>query len=585
MLTKNAIILRNQFANKNNSGHGKTPSTFVTAYMARNDATLTEYPVSDADGQHGQSFTDKNNVFQAQQQLLLKRKAHYSRKRVTSNSWFNLTTLEGRSFNQNVISLSKKGIDTVANDLQTAFDNGHTVLEMVASFDNDYLTNLGIEKKAKPQDFHKNVDEMKLRLAVQAGCQSLAQDLGYVQPVFAGAIQLDRDHPHAHIAMAETSKNTDAKKFYDGTEYGQLSEHNRLAFMQTVDTQLTNMQSLSFMPSNQVEQAQISTQSYAQKYALLPQKKQIMLYQAAKDDNAITPVLLKELVNRPYSHKTKKQKAQILHVQKDNEPKKQVLPNIYALTLQNSQQLQTMKNPFAKLILKQRKIKAYQEKLRLKQQRLLKQLLYFRHRIHNNPQDRLIIQSQMLPYYKQAITNTAIKLDYTALFNYQPVTTPPKKVQDQATILTKLKHTAKTPLAKASFKDQAIKTAVNWQINRYTDSQGVIVVLNSRDTDLKLPYLKPAALSHKKPKDKEFQQRELMNDLENDLALTALNGVKQLKSDHMTKQVQADLQLQTQDIVSPTPSKPNKVKQKTTSVKPIKSISYKQAEDLLIDLT
>lgn len=584
MLTQKSIMLKNQFANKQNTGHGKTPSSFVTAYMARNDATLTDYPVTDENNQHSQLFNDESNIFQQQQKLLLNRKAHYSRKRVTTKSWFNLTTLEGRSFNQTSLSLSKDGINNVASDLQQAFDNGHTVLEMVASFDNDYLVDLGVEKIAKPRDFHRDVDEMKLRLAVQAGCNSLANDLGYVQPVFAGAIQLDRDHPHAHIAMAETSNKTNAKHFYDGSEYGQLTEHNRMAFAQTVDAELNNMKSLSFFPSNQVEQAQISTENYAQKYQLLPQKKQVMMYQAMQDDNALVPVLLKELSLRPFSNKTVEQKKRMLKAQKDDTDKQQTLPNIYNLALQNSQQLASMnRNPLAQLVLKKRKIKEYQDKLKLKQKQLLTQMLYFRHRVHNNPQDVAIIQTQVLPYYKQAITNNAIKLDYAALFDYQPMKPLPKKIQTQADSLSMFKKTAKTPLAKVSFKDKAIKTAVDWQMNQYTDNQGVLIVLNSRDDNLKLPYLKPNALLKKKPTDPEFKNRQAMDDFEDVLAQQALHGVKQLKQDHVTKQAQADLNLQLmQANMQPLPVT-NTIT--ASEPKPAKTVSYKQAEDLLIDLT
>lgn len=583
MLTQKSIMLKNQFANKNNSGHGKTPSAFVTAYMARNDATLTDYPVTDVNNEHSQNLTTENNVFQKQQKLLLKRKAHYSRRRVTAKSWSNLTTLEGRSFNQNSISLSKKGIDTVADQLQTAFDQGHTVLEMVASFDNSYLNDLGIEKITKPRDFHRDVDEMKLRLAVQAGCKSLAKDLGYLQPVFAGAIQLDRDHPHAHIAMAETSNLTSAKKFYDGSEYGQLTEHNRLAFMQTVDAQLTNMQALNFLPSNQTEQAQIATENYAQNYQLLPQKKQIILYQAASEDNALAPVLLKELALRPFSNYSVEQKTRILQTQKEDSDKQIPLPNIYNLNLQSNRQLMGMQDPLAQMVLKQRKIKAYREKMELKQKRLLKQLLYFRHRIRNNPQDKEIIEAQMLPYYQQAITNTAIKLDYTALFNYKPVTDPPKAVQEQAEHLANFQKLAKTPLAKASFKDQAIKDVVAWQIGQYTDDQSVLIILNSREDDLKLPYLKPNPVGNKRPTDQEFQKTKTMNDYEDLLAQNALMGLKSLSSDQTTKQAQADLNLQVAAANLVEPEK--ETIPKTETITPIKSVSYKQAEDLLIDLT
>lgn len=586
MLTSKSIVLVNQFTNKNNSGHGKTPSSFVTDYMARNDATLTSYPVTNADNTHSISFGDPNSVFQMQQQKLLTRKAHYSRKVVTSKSWDNLTTLEGRGFNQNSLSLSKAGIQTTANELQHAFDQGHTILEMVASFDNQYLNGLGIEQLNKPRDFHQDVDEAKLRISIRIGCMALAQNLGYVQPVFAGAIQLDRDHPHAHIAMAETSIHTNARKFHDGTEYGCLNKANRNSFIEAVDNSLINMQELAFMPSNQVERAQISAEHYTQNYQLLPAKKQMMLYQAAEDDNAMEPELLKELSLRPFSNKSPQQKKNILQLQHENVDKTHNLPLIYALALQRNTELAQINNPLADIVAKKRRMSAYEAQMKERQKTLLSQFLYFRHSIVNTPQQAQLIETQVLPYYKQAITDTAIKIDYAALFDFKPTQPVPKTFQDQADNLANFKKMAKSPLAKMSFKDAALKTAVNWQMEHQTDSQSVIVVLNSRQDDLKLPYLKSNAVENKRPTDDEFSHQDEVSMYEAGLANNAIQAIQQLPVTSMTKRAHADLNLQimrSQQHIKRV-SMSNKP-MKTKSVQPVKSISYKQAEDLLIELT
>lgn len=581
MLTSKSIILKNQFANKNNISHGKTPSRFVTDYMARNNATLTTYPVTDATNLQTQYFNDSQNIYSLQKEQLLTRKAHYSRKKVTSKSWFNLTTLEGRGFNQNSLSLSKNGIELTAANLQSAFNQGHTILEMVASFDNDYLHNLGVEKFNKPRDFHKDIDEMKLRIAVQIGCHTLAQNLGYVQPVFAGAIQLDRDHPHAHIAMCETSKHTNAKKFYDGTEYGRLTKTNKKSFMEAIDNSLTNMKSLAFMPSDQVEQAQLANENYAQNYQLLMPKKQIMLYQAAPDNSPLKVQLLNELSLRPFSQKQIDQKKQILQNQRLSTDKQQPLPAIYALNLETEHNLARINNPLASLILKRRKIKKQREKLRLKQKRLLKQYLYFKRSLVNSANQATIIDHQILPYYKQAISNNAIELEYYALFDYHP----PKKLSSfkkQAQALNTLKTAANTPLAKTIFKEQALTNVINWQTKYVTDSQSVIVTLNSRDDDLKMPYLKPNALTKIKPTDSKFKNIKLAKNYEAELALNAFEAIKILPQTAMTKRASADLNLELMNVS-------NKLDEQTPvknkPLRQIKSVSYQKAEDLLIDLT
>lgn len=590
MLTSKSIVLVNQFTNKNNAGHGKTPSKFVTNYMARNDATLTSYPVTNAKNTQAIAFDNQQSVFKVQQQKLLNRKAHYSRKRVTKQSWANLTTLEGRGFNEKSLSLSKDGIKDTAANLQQAFDHGHTVLEMVASFDNQYLTDLGIEKNNQPRDFHRDVDEMKLRVAVRMGCMSLAQDLGYMQPVFAGAIQLDRDHPHAHIALAETSSQTKARKVADGSEYGCLTKANRLSFIETVDNTLTNMQDLAFMPSNQTEQAQLSAENYTQKYQLLPQKKQMMLYQAATADNSLEPVLLKELSLRPYSHKTTQQKKRILQAQRqrESETKTQPLPLVYTMALQRNNELQQLNSPLAQLEARKRKMAAYANRLQERQKALLRQMAYFDHSLVNNPQQTDLIKQQIMPYYQQAISNNATKIDYASLFNYQPVKPIPTAYQQQATNLKVMQQTAKTPLAKAAFKEQALKTVVNWQLAGQTDSQNVVLIANSQKDDLKLPQLKHDPVANKRPTDEEFQHQPEMDGYEAILADKALTAIAELPETSMTKLATADLNLQ--HLQSRQSNRLNQAAkplepEKSMSIKPIKSVSYQEAEDLLVELT
>lgn len=582
MLTTKAIMLKNQFANKNSTGHGKTPSNFVTNYMARNDATLTTYPVTDANNCHVQNLLATQSVYQKQRDLLLTRKAHYSRQKVTNKSWSNLTTLEGRGFNQNSLSLSKIGIEQTASTLQNAFDQGHTVLEMVASFDNQYLTTLGVEQKQTPPDFHQDIDELKLRIAVQKGCQALADDLGYLQPVFAGAIQLDRDHPHAHIAMAETSKQTNAKKFFDGTEYGRLSKANRQTFMSTVDDSLTQMQALSFMPSNQVEQAQLATQNYAQNYQLLPQKHQVMLYEAAPDNNPLATTLLQELSLRPYSQKTTSQKRQQLAQDKADSDKNYDLPAFDTLNLQNEATLKAANNPAAQIMLKKRQMDQYQKKLQERQRNLLKRYLAFKRALSNNPAQSALINDQILPYYMQAITNTAVKLDYTGLFAFSDQSRLSAAITKQETALKTLKEHAKTPLAKAAFKKQALTTAVNWQMHHQTDSQSVIVVLNSRDDDLKMPHLKPNQ-TMTKPKAADFAQQKTADDYEDLLANQARTALTQLPPTTQNKLAQAEITAHLgQNAPVVTSVNPNA---KANLPQTVKSISYAQAEDVLIDLT
>lgn len=146
MSLEHDIVIRNEFTNTSYSTRGATPGKFTEEYMARNDATLTTYPVNNTPDQTI-NVEDPDNVYQTQKDLLLSRRTSFNKKRPTKENWLDLTTLEGRSFSQDGLSLSKGMIDQTAKKMQQAWNNGHTVMKIVASFDNDYLK----RKKLKNQ--------------------------------------------------------------------------------------------------------------------------------------------------------------------------------------------------------------------------------------------------------------------------------------------------------------------------------------------------------------------------------------------------------------------------------------------------
>ena len=80
MLTERSITIMNQFTNTSYSSQGSTPANFVEDYMARNDATLTTYPVEQPDFL-STSITDSQSVYQDQKDILLNRRENYDPKR------------------------------------------------------------------------------------------------------------------------------------------------------------------------------------------------------------------------------------------------------------------------------------------------------------------------------------------------------------------------------------------------------------------------------------------------------------------------------------------------------------------------
>ena len=592
----------NQFTNKNYSGHGSTPAHFVTQYMARNDATLTVYPVMQSNYQ----ALDRNSsqaVYRKQRDALINRRLTFDQNRPTASSWFNLTTLEGRAFNQDNISLSRSFIHQQADAMQEAFKKGHTVLTIVSSFDNAYLKELGVEQPVA-KDFHKNVDEMKLRLAVQAGCNELADSLGYTNPLFVGSIQLDRDHPHAHIAMCETAPKelSHAQRFYDGSEWGRVGRNERMAFCYEVDRNLNDAKTLFFFPSNGIEQAQKTSEMYSKKYSILPdQHKAVMVASLPKDD-PYEEKMLESLCKSLYSVKPiNKQKLRAklkrqVKISKAKHPIKKKMPEIIALQTLDVKHLDKRNSKLAKLMKKVKQAQAEIRKCKDNQDELLNAYFKFKNLAANEPENSQLIEDRILPFYKMALQNTSTKLDKNRLLTFKPVTHVSDKTKFEYDFLRSQRKLATTPFEKDTLSRDILTKTIQWQQRGYANNQDVIRVLNDRPGRFFIP--KPVSYGLKDFKVTPAVERNMKNtsDYQDYLATDALPVINYLNQNHDLlveksqlhnyinnidmKVVNAEFnpsQYETSSLITPT------INDDHQEFKHQEAISYDVADDLLLD--
>ena len=559
----------NQFTNLQYSTQGSTPSTFVTSYMARNDATLTTYPVKDDELIWS---TNKNSVYEHQRQLLLNNRATLSKNRPNQKSWFNLTTLEGRAFDNTDLSLSKKSINNRANLLQDAFNNGHTILKLVTSFDNNYLKSLNVEKQ-NSIDFHKDVDEYKLRFAVQNGCLALASSLGYTDPLFVGSIQLDRDHPHAHIAMCETaSKNqSNAKYYYNGYENGRLSKQNKNDMRYSIDQTLESNKTLVFFPSNSIEEAQNTNATYEKRYEILStQKKALMYASLSKNDplkDKYEDLLLKSLMHHTnLSKKELHKKLKKKHI----EPEKK-LPNVLLYQINPFNNRNRLSKRLTKL--KKAKHKEFLEKAREK--RLSNALIYFSNYAKNHPNDKSLIQQYLLPYYQISLANSATKIDYWRLTQFNPIKNIPSTSLKDHHDLTISKQLAKTPFEKAVLENDIHQKTISWHQNKLINA---IDVTNNIQVSQYIPTLSMYPLEQYNKKHLKLLIKN-NNKLEESLLPNATKAINLLPQNKKIQQFKSDIILANNKLT--TSSAPT-LKNKTTPTK--KTISYKDADDMIFDI-
>ena len=595
MKLEHSITVMNSFMNTSHQMHGSTPAKFVEEYMARNDATLTNYPV-DEPNYSSMLITNNQSIYQQQRDLLLSRRTSYDIQQPTNNDWDSLTTLEGRAFSQDGISLSKQMINQEAKSMQQAFDQGHTVLTLVTSFDNEYLKSLNIEKQ-HASDFHYDIDEMKLRLAVKKGCQTLTETLGYTKPLFIGSIQLDRDHPHAHIAMCETAsrEKSNAKFFYDGHEWGTLSKSDRNSMRQSINNELEFSQKLNFMPSNQVEQAQKSAQLYSNKFANLKEQKQMILASALNSQPAQTAhekAMSEELVldlTDELAHKSKQQRAKIrnkirhkMNINK-NSSKRLKLPLLINLQLQRITTLMQSKKRSARLVARLKRAKEKERKAKEKEYELAAEYQKIKKFEADHPEQSYIIESHIIPYYQNALNNVALTIDQQRQHQFQPINEIPNSIKSDFNDLRASLALATTPFEKAEAQQRAFNATINWHQKGWITSLGIqkAVKLNLDVNTMPKPSAYPLA-DIKPIKYNPYQANEKI------LLIDAEKYVDALPNDELTKQIKNNLKIKKEQLASnqnihnnqATQYKENKTPNK---IKQYYSINYHEADNTLLD--
>jgi hypothetical protein len=246
---KQDVIVVNEFSvplpSSNKSGkqgtRGGTPGDYVTRYMARDLATESLAPIR---RQRTDDFIvrymareEATESLDVPNRRALKRKMAKAQKQ------------GGVTFGYGEVSLSDEQMHAASADIQRLFDQGHTVMKTVLSFDQEYLRKHKIIPEdfvcEKRGDYRGHIDQMKLRLSVMHGLdrmgKSLYDDLRYV-----GVIQVDTEHVHVHLAMVDAGPGQLAK---DGTQKGKIGDRAKSLLRRGVDAWLDRKQTVKHLTS------------------------------------------------------------------------------------------------------------------------------------------------------------------------------------------------------------------------------------------------------------------------------------------------------------------------------------------------
>lgn len=225
-----AIVVRNEFTNKFHEGHGKTPGHFVLNYIARKGATETMTPLSvDLLTEPLTRFVTR---YMARQDATEQAISEYAPLRQLAVKLDRIDGLNGRGFGSDGLSYSGSELTTAAMKIQQLYDQGHSIYKLVVSFKTDYLKDRGI----LPPDFQYTgrgsykgeVDQLKLRSALNDGMTALTQQGQFENPLWVGSVQVDASHVHAHIVVGDDIP-LEASKRLVPTADGHLEDKGKLS--------------------------------------------------------------------------------------------------------------------------------------------------------------------------------------------------------------------------------------------------------------------------------------------------------------------------------------------------------------------
>ena len=230
---KRSIVVKNQFNVKRGGGgtHGNSPGDYVKRYAARSDATEALAPVKPA---RPDAYATR---YMAREDATEQAVSGDERVPELKYRYRSVQKLGGRSFGPGNASLSHDELLSKSKEAQDAFDAGHTMLMTVLSFDEEYLRECGVI----PEDFHctkrgqyrGNVDQMKLRLAINEGLERMSR--GFDDLDWIGAVQVDTKHVHAHLLLWDRGEGRIRP---DGEQQGKLDERDKSRLRRGIDTAL-----------------------------------------------------------------------------------------------------------------------------------------------------------------------------------------------------------------------------------------------------------------------------------------------------------------------------------------------------------
>lgn len=296
---KQDIVIRSEYTNNVRSAEGRgsrgaSPGQYVMRYMAREDATEVLAPVKldlvSGDGfmpYDSARFTrymarrDATEQLKSKDDELLSDPDAYGSPLVLKHKFKSMDKLSGRAFGSKGISLSHSELEKSSEEIQDAFNQGHSVQKIILSFTEDYLRETGVldpSFKHKGRGSYKGyIDQLKLRQAIINGVDNMTKSGRFIDPEWVGTIQLDTSHVHAHIALVDKEFSKFRLKD-DGADRGKINEREKKMFRKGIHFSLENMKDLkSFHKQSSIERQNVVAFVKDYAYATLQENTSVQL--------------------------------------------------------------------------------------------------------------------------------------------------------------------------------------------------------------------------------------------------------------------------------------------------------------------
>lgn len=245
MSLKQGIVIKNQFTLllPDGSGtRGSSPGEYVLHYMARGSA------VEDLTSVRWHEEEDFINRYMARDEATESMEdgdfvpeLKHKMRRIQGKG--------GIAFGNDDVSMSHEKLMTTSSSIQSLFDQGHTVMKTVLSFDEEYLKEMGVVpedfKMEKAGDYRGQLDQLKLRRAIMAGMDKMSANFDDL--LWVGVIQVDTKHVHCHLAIVDQGEGRLAP---DGRQRGKLNNIDKKLLRRGIDNALDEYQQTRQMSSN-----------------------------------------------------------------------------------------------------------------------------------------------------------------------------------------------------------------------------------------------------------------------------------------------------------------------------------------------